>query len=122
MGKQICLRCQEPITRPVDHCPRCGLPIGAGARNWVKGHRWVDRFAAMGGNRRKPGELSTFAKLKWLPFVFAIAMMIVTLAAVPGVVGVAAAAVVAMVALVTCSMIQSHGVAIAEAERAELDR
>jgi len=75
----------------------------------------------MGGNRRKPGELPTFAKLKWLPFVFAVVMMVVTLAAVPGTVGVALAPVVAIVALVTCSMFQSRMVAVAEAEKAALD-
>jgi len=90
------------------------MAISAFARTNVG---WRYRFATVGGKRRKPGELSTFAKLKWLPFVFAIAMMIVTLAAVPGPVGVGAALVVAIVAMVTCSMFQSHVVASIEAER-----
>ena len=114
MRKEVCLSCQTRIAPGTDFCPGCGMAISNFARN---NHGWRYRFAMIGGKRRAPGEPSTFVKLKWLPFVFAVAMMIVTLASIPGPVGVGAAVVVAVVSLVACSMFQSHVAASIESEK-----
>ena len=114
MSKEACLSCQTPIRRGTDFCPTCGMAISNFARNH---HGWRYRFAMIGGKRRAPGEPSTFVRLKWLPFVFALMMMGVTLASVPGVAGAVAAAVVAAVALVACGMVQSRAAAAIEREK-----
>jgi hypothetical protein len=118
MRMQVCLSCHTPLTPGTDYCPECGMAISHFARSNIG---WSYRFAMAGGKRRKPGELSTFVRLKWLPFALGAVMMGVTLAAAPGTVGVVLAPIVAIVALAACSMFQSYVAAAIEAEKTDLD-
>jgi len=77
------------------------------------------RFAVIGGTRRKPGEMPTFAKLHWLPFALALVMFFASLEAIPGMPGAIAAPLMALIAFAVCLYMQSQTRAMVRREREE---
>ncbi|MHC4955164.1 MAG: hypothetical protein ACYTGZ_15015 [Planctomycetota bacterium] len=97
MGRELCVRCQTPVTPGQDFCPTCGVETGVAARTLGHFYRGA-RFAMMGGRRRRPGEHSTFVRLRWLPAAFGVFAVVITVAAFPSRIGVGVGTVVGAVA------------------------
>ena len=117
MAKRVCVRCQTPVVLGADFCANCGAALSNLAQNHPQFR--MARFAMIGGTRRKPGEMPTFAKLHWLPFALAIVMFLATLEAIPGMPGAIAAPLMALIAFAVCLYMQAQTRAMVRREREE---
>ena len=117
MGTRVCVRCQTPVVLGADFCAHCGEAVGHVARDLPQFR--MARYALEGGTHRAPGQMTTFAKLRWLPFPLAAVIFVATFDAIPGMAGAIAAPVMSLVAFGACAFLQARSRAMVRREREE---
>ena len=118
MAQEVCIRCQAPVVLGQDLCATCGAAIS----NFAVTERGLLNAALAGGTRRRPGEYSTFVRLRWLAGAFGIAMGVATYLMLGGVPGLAAGISIGLLSGLICVLVQRRFRRIADGERGDTDR